>query len=164
MRGWLTMLVCLLLVMGASQSVLAKEVIGWVENIRVYPGDVKLRAKIDTGAKTSSLGCECKKTFVRDGKTWLAFTIKNRQGQSIKLEKPVVRVARIRRHFGKAQERYVIKLGICLGTVYREAEVSVIDRAGFNYSFLVGRNFMQDDFLIDPSRTYLNKPDCKRDR
>lgn len=164
MRGQLRILVCILITMVPSEAILAKEVVGWVENIRIYPGDIMLRAKVDTGAKTSSLGCECKNTFLRDGKRWLALTIKNQHGQSIKLEKPIVRIVRIRRHFGKLQRRYVIRLGICLGTIYRESEVSVVDRSGFNYSFLIGRNFLQSDFLIDPSRTYLNKPDCKKGR
>jgi len=73
----------------------------------------------------------------------------------------VTRMARIKRHFGKEQVRYVVKLGICLGSVYREAEVTLVDRTGFNYPLLVGRNFLKDDFLIDPSATFLNKPDCK---
>lgn len=164
MRGIWRMLICMLLVLGAGQSVLAKQVVGWVENIRLYPGDVKIKAKIDSGAKTSSLGCECKTTFMRDGKKWLAFTVKDNQGNSVKMEKPIVRTALIRRHFGQSQRRYVIKLGICLGDVYRETEVTVVDRSGFNYSFLVGRSFLEGKFLIDPSRTYLNHPDCKRHR
>lgn len=161
MRGRLQVLVCVLSVLAVSQVVLAKQVVGWVEHIRLYPGDINVRAKIDTGAKTSSLGCECKQVLTRDGKKWLSFTIRDRHGHSIKLEKPIVRIARIRRHFGKSQKRYVIKLGICLGSVYRESEVTVVDRQGFNYSFLVGRGFLQGDFLVDPSRTYLNQPHCK---
>jgi len=150
------LLLCLPLVAEAE----AKELVGWVENAVVFPGGVVVKAKVDSGAKTSSLDCACIKTFKRDGKDWLSFSIKNDQGDIVTLEKPVARIAHIKRHFGKSQTRYVINLGICLGSVYRETEVTLVDRSGFNYALLIGRNFLQDDFLIDPSATFRNKPGC----
>lgn len=154
-------LACLLLILPVTHTVWAKQVVGWVENVKVYPGGVTVKAKLDTGAKTSSLDCECITPFKRDGKDWLSFSVRNHKGQVVRLEKPVTRMARIKRHFGKEQLRYVVKLGICLGSVYREAEVTLVDRTGFNYALLVGRNFLKDDFLIDPSTSFLNQPDCK---
>jgi len=153
--------IVLLWCISASGTLFAKEVVGWVETVKIYPGGILVKAKLDTGAKTSSLDCECITPFKRDGKDWLSFSVKNHEGVIVRLEKPVTRVARIKRHFGKEQKRYVVKLGICLGTVYREAEVTLVDRSGFNYSLLVGRNFLKGDFLIDPSATFLNKPACK---
>ena len=161
MRNRLLILVCLLVVLPAPGVVWAKQVVGWVENVKVYPGGVMVKAKLDTGAKTSSLDCECITPFKRDGKDWLSFSVKNHLGEIVRLEKPVVRIAHIKRHFGKEQVRYVVKLGLCLGSVYREADVTLVDRTGFNYSLLVGRNFLKHDFLIDPSATFLNQPDCK---
>jgi hypothetical protein len=161
MRNKLLMLVCLLSMLPIAGTVGAKEVVGWVEHVKVYPGDVMVKAKVDTGAKTSSLDCECITPFKRDGKDWLSFSVKSHEGGIVRLEKPVTRTARIKRHFGQEQVRYVVKLGICLGSVYREAEVTLVDRTGFNYPLLIGRNFLKDDFLIDPSATFLNKPDCK---
>jgi len=161
MQDKLRILVCLLLFMPATGVVWAKQVVGWVETVKVYPGGITVKAKVDSGAKTSSLDCECIKPFKRDGKDWLSFSVKNHEGVVVRLEKPVERIARIKRHFGEAQVRYVVKLGICLGSTYREAEVTLVDRTGFNYPLLVGRNFLGDDFLIDPSTTFLNKPDCK---
>jgi len=151
----------LLLLLSSGGNTWAKQVVGWVENVKVYPGGVTVKAKVDSGAKTSSLDCECITPFKRDGKDWLSFSVKNHKGDIVRLEKPVTRVARIKRHFGKEQKRYVVKLGICLGSIYREAEVTLVDRTGFNYSMLVGRNFLKEDFLIDPAVTFRNKPDCK---
>lgn len=161
MRNSVCVLGCLLLLLSAAGSVWAKQVVGWVENVKVYPGGVMIKAKLDTGAKTSSLDCECITPFKRDGKDWLSFSVKNHRGEIVRFEKPVTRVAHIKRHFGKEQVRYVVKLGLCLGSVYREADVTLVDRTGFNYSLLVGRNFLKHDFLIDPSATFLNKPECK---
>lgn len=160
MRRQLATLILILLVLGPSSIGWAKQVVGWVEKVQVYPGGVTIKAKLDTGAKTSSLDCTCITPFKRAGKQWLSFSIKNHRGDIVRLEKPVVRTVRIKRHFGKEQVRYVVRLGICLGSVYRQTDVNLIDRTGFNYYLLVGRNFFKEDFLIDPSRTFLKSPKC----
>lgn len=160
-RSTFFMLSCLMLFLSSIQAGMAKEVVGWVENVIVYPGGVTVKAKVDTGAKTSSLDCECITPFQKDGEEWLSFTVKNSKGEMIRLEKPVTRVARIKRHFNETQVRYVVKLGLCLGSVYREEEVTLVDRSGFNYSLLVGRNFLGEDFVVDPSQTFNNAPSCK---
>ena len=56
----------------------------------------------------------------------------------------------------------MVKLGICLGTIYREEEVTLVDRSGFNYQLLIGRNFTRDDFLVDPGKTFTTSPSCKQ--
>ncbi len=139
----------------------AKQVVGWVENARVYPGDIRIRAKLDTGAKTSSLNCECQSTFDREGEKWVRFTLTNYRGRTVQIERKIHRIARIRRHGGRIQERIVIKLGVCLADVYKEIDVNLIDRSGFNYQMLVGRTFLKGDFIVDPSVTFTAAPECK---
>ena len=140
----------------------AKEIVGWVEKAQVYPGGIVIKAKIDSGAKTSSLNCLCITPKKRDGKEWVSFSVKNDKGDVVMIEKPIVRVATIKRHFGEQQTRYVVRLGICLGSVYREEDVTLVDRSGFNYQMLIGRNFLQNDFLIDTGETHLSKPKCSK--
>ena len=140
-----------------SQSSLSiaqnKVTIGRIEKIRIYPGNMAMRAKIDTGAKTSSLGCENINIFEREGTKWVRFKVTNYKGTTKMLERKVERTVIIKRHFGRKQERVVVRLGICLGTIYREAEVSLIDRSGFNYQILIGRTFLIDNHIIvDPSQ------------
>lgn len=161
MKSALTFLVVSLFALMLSLPADAKEVVGWVENAKIYPGGIIIRSKVDSGAKTSSLHCQCITPVKRDGKDWVSFSVKNHKGEIAMIEKPVDRIARIKRHFGDQQERYVVKLGICLGNVYREEDVTLVDRSGFNYQLLVGRNFLQKDFLIDVGGTYLNRPSCK---
>lgn len=144
-----------------SAPVYAKEVVGWVEKAMIYPGKIQIKSKIDTGAKTSSLNCQCITPIKRNGEDWVSFSVKNFNGEITMIEKPIVRIAKIKRHFGEQQERYVVKLGICLGNVYREEDVTLVDRSGFNYQMLIGRNFLKKDFLVDPDQTFLNKPRCK---
>ena len=138
----------------------AKETSGWVEKVRVFPGDILVKAKIDTGAKTSSLHCTCMSTFERDGEEWVSFMVENYDGEKQLLERKLVRTAVIKRHHGESQERLVVKLGICLGSTYRETEVNLIDRSGLNYQMLIGRRFLRDLFVVDPSETFHTKPDC----
>ncbi len=144
-------------------TIQAKEVVGWVEKVTIHPGDLVVKAKIDSGAKTSSLNCRCYNFFKRDGKQWVKFTVVNYQGETTELEQPVVRIAKIKRHYGETQERPVVKLGLCLANTYKETEFTLIDRSGLNYQVLVGRQFLQEDFLVDPGETFTRKPACKMD-
>jgi len=162
MRSLVLTLVTLMGIAFIALPVNAKEVVGWVENAKVYPGGIEIKSKIDSGAKTSSLNCQCITPVKRNNQDWVSFSVKNSKGEITMIEKPVLRIAKIRRFFGKTQERFVVKLGICLGNVYREAEVTLMDRSGFNYQMLIGRNFTRDDFLIDPGKTFTTRPSCKQ--
>lgn len=150
--------VCCLVLL--SVSVQAKQVIGWVERARITPGNFIIHAKIDTGAKTSSLNAGNIKEFMRHGEEWVRFTVTNREGKSTTIERRLRRVAVIKRHFGGKQERLVVRMGICLAGVYRYAEVNLVDRSGFNYGLLIGRSFLQGRLIVDPSRTFTTEPDC----
>lgn len=141
----------------------AKEVVGWVEKVILYPSELIVKAKIDSGAKTSSLNCKCYNFFQRNGKEWVKFTVVNEDGEATELEQPIVRIAQIKRHYGEKQERPVIKLGLCLANVYKETEFTLIDRSGLNYQVLVGRQFLEEKFLIDPGETFKRNPACEVD-
>lgn len=145
----------------ASQAAFSQQVVGWVEKVSIHPGNLVLKAKIDSGAKTTSLHCECISIAERDGKKWVSFTVTNDKGEQIRLEREVQRIAKIKRHFGESQERAVITMGVCLANVYKEVEVNIVDRSGLNYAMLIGRNFLAGDFLIDSSNTYTQKPRCQ---
>ena len=139
----------------------AKEVIGWIEEVQITPENLPIRAKIDTGARHSSLHCDCRTYRKENGKTWVKLTVTNYQGKSLQLEKPVIRQAIIKRHGEKRQVRDVIKMQICLGNVRKEVEVNLFNREGLNYKLLIGRSFLRGSFLIDTEKKYLTKPHCK---
>lgn len=150
----------LFLLVAVPWTASAKEVVGWVEKAVIYPGGLEIRAKVDTGAKTSSLNCECRNFFEVEGEQWVRFSVTNYQGERVWLERKVHRVAKIKRHFGGVQERPVVILGICLGGVHRETEVNVIDRSGLEYPLLIGRQFLEEKFLVDSSARFVNPPHC----
>lgn len=138
-----------------------KRHIGWIENVTIYPGNLEFKAKMDTGARTSSINARNIKGFTRNGEQWVRFDIINRTGQTVQLELPVERQAIIKRHFGKRQKRFVVKMDICLGNVHKTTEVTLVDREGFLYALLIGRSFLKKDFVIDPSEQFTVTPHCE---
>jgi hypothetical protein len=75
----------------------------------------------------------------------------------------VQRIVKIKHNSGGTQERPVIKLGVCLGSIYRETEVNLQDRGHMNYQMLIGREFMKGDFLVDPNAVFINPPRCEKE-
>jgi hypothetical protein len=138
------------------------QIVGWIEKVRLYPGNFVVHAKLDSGAEYSSLHAGNLQEFQRDGRRWVRFDLTNREGQKITMERPLLREATIKRHFLKAQKRPVIKLGICLGRIYQETEVNLVDRSGFLYRMLIGRKFMEGLVAIDPAAKYTVEPSCSK--
>ena len=154
-----------ILLAGAIEMVAAAQastppVAGWVERALLFPGGVMIHAKLDTGAETTSINAADNEFFKRAGKRWVRFSLTNRRERTMTLERPVVRVATIRRFFGRRQERPVIELDICLGSVRKTVEVSLVDRTGLDYQLLIGRNFLAHDLLVDSGSTYRLPPVC----
>lgn len=128
---------------------------GWIERATLFPANVSLKAKMDTGAKTSSINAADIEFLNREQQSWVRFSLVNSEGESVNIEQPVVRNVIIKRHFGRKQERPVIRLDFCVGNIRKTAEVTLVDRSGLNYQFLIGRNFMADNILVNPGKTFL---------
>jgi hypothetical protein len=141
-----------------------KRIVGLIENVIIHPANLAFTAKMDTGARHSSLDVSHIVEFERGGVPWVRFEVVNNKGQKRTIEAEISRNALIKRHKRNSIRRYVIKLGICLGNVYREVEVNLTDRTGFNYRMLIGRSFMQDAFIVAPSLRFTTQPDCKKAR
>ena len=137
-----------------------KQIVGWSEKARIFPGGFVLSAKLDTGADHSSLDVQDFNVFQREGEEWARFTVIDDNDKQHKLEKKLVRLAKIKRHSAVRHERPVVLLGICVGAFYREVEVNLVDRSKFKYPLLVGRSFLSDALIVDPSKTYSVEPDC----
>jgi len=138
-----------------------KEMVGWLEKVRIYPGNLLLHAKVDTGAENSSLNASHIIEFERDGQQWVRFDVTDRNRRTVTFEQRLLRVAKIKRHGSKPQPRFAILLGICLGNIYKEVEVNLVDRSDFVFQMLIGRSFTKGRVVIDPSEKYLTKPNCK---
>ena len=143
-------------------SATAADMVGWLEDVRIFPGNLLVKSKIDTGAKTSSLNCNhCTIVLDNDGQRWVHFSVTDLNGKTMLFEKKVSRMATIKRHFGETQFRPVIKLGLCPGGVYKLTDVNLIDRSGLRYQLLIGREFLQHTHVVDAGRTFISTPTCE---
>ena len=137
-----------------------KSIIGGTEKIVILPGELTFKAKIDTGAQNSSMHATNIEFFTLGNEKFVRFNTTNINDKSITLELPLVRIVRIKRHNEESQERPVVKIGICMSSVYKIVEVSLADRSNFSKRFLVGESFLIDNFLIDLNQTFTAPPRC----
>jgi len=144
----------------ANESGPPRQVVGWAEPVLLSDQAIGMQAKLDTGARNSSLNGRNIEYFTFNGHDMVRFEVEPRQGEIRVLELPLARYARIRRHFGKSQIRPVVMLSVCLSNLRRTVEVNLVDRDGFDFPMLLGRTFLAPDFLIDSSRTYTTRPIC----
>jgi len=137
-----------------------KLVIGEAEWVHLPKQKLKLKGRIDTGATTTSIDARDIRIQERDGERWVLFELVDRQNdKSIAMEKPVVRIASIKRHGAKDQERPVVKLRLKIGDVEKYLEVSLTDRSKYDFPVLIGRNFLRGAAVVDVSRAYVTEPE-----
>lgn len=135
----------------------AKIVIGALEYVRLVPPNVVLKARIDTGAKTTSIDAREITPFERDGKQWVRFVcVFGKKEHTI--ERKVVKTVQIKRHGAESQDRYVVKMRVILGDVSQLISVNLSDREEYKYPVLIGRNFLRDFFMVDVAKKYQFKP------
>lgn len=119
-----------------------------------------MQAKLDTGADHSSVHAHISKRQQKAGQDWITFEISNKAGAKAVFETPVHRIAKIRRHSGKVQERPVVYMEICLGPFRRKVEVNLVDRKNLTYKILIGRSFLANYGVVDSSITFTSSPNC----
>ncbi|MDH5182824.1 MAG: RimK/LysX family protein [Gammaproteobacteria bacterium] len=134
--------------------------IGWVEAVHINDTDYPVIAKIDTGADNSSINARNIKIVQYNGMRWAQFDITNRDNRQLRIERPIVRVTRIKTKDGGVQNRNVVEMEICMSTIKKKIEVNLVDRSHFKYQMLIGRSFLNPDFIVDSSAEFLYQPDC----
>lgn len=135
--------------LGDARMIDGKIIVGEAEYATVNPGNLRLDARIDSGATTTSMHATNIKTFERDGQRWVRFT--NEAGATVEL--PRVRHVRIK---GDQEEhRLVVMIDIQIGPVKQKVEVTLNDRQSYTYPLLIGRNFLRDHAVIDVARKYV---------
>ncbi|UPT77836.1 RimK/LysX family protein [Sulfurovum sp. XGS-02] len=135
----------------------SKIIIGALENVRLVPPNEVLKARIDTGAKTTSIDARNITPFERDGKQWVRFDFVSGKKEHT-IERKVVKTVQIKRHGAESMDRYVVKMRVILGDVSQLISVNLSDREEYKYPVLIGRNFLRDFFIVDVSKKYQFKP------
>ena len=151
------------------------ETLGYVEWVVMQDTSLRLKARLDTGAKTSSLHAVNVEPFEKDGQEWVSFQIPlgDHQDQPtegeldhedviLELERPVERTVLIKRKGAPSQKRYVVMMDFCIAGTTHTTQFSLTDRGKFSYPALLGRRFMRDDnILIDSSDGFMAEKECE---
>lgn len=151
---WFSAFIVTLALWSATGNGAEKVTIGAVETVILLLWDVKVPARIDTGAATSSLGANGLK--IRDN--FAEFKLREKYG-GLKLKIPIYDWRYIRSAEGRTK-RPVVLIDICLGPKYIRTEVTRKDRSRLKYPFLVGRKVLKGNFVVDVSQRKTARPDC----
>lgn len=134
------------------------QIFGWREHILIQGVQEKLKAKLDTGALTSSIHAEEKELFERDGKKWMRFIVTDptlTKPVRTRIEAPLVRIARIKEPGAESEAREVVRLSFQIGERKLRGEFTLNNRRNMLAPVLIGRSIIKDLGLVDPSRTHL---------
>lgn len=134
--------------------------LGWKEWVSLPDiGVPAIRAKVDTGARTSALNARDIEPFDRGGRNWVRFTLRpdRRRAREIDCEAPVTDARTVKDSGGHAEERYVIetpvRLGACEDTWL--IEITLANRSGMQFAMLLGRTAVRRRFAVDPARSFV---------
>ena len=131
------------------------QIYGWREDIMIGGVQEKLRAKLDTGALTSSIHAEEKELFERDGKKWVRFIVTDpgvKKPVRTRIEAPLVRIAKIKEPGAESVPREVVRLSFQIGERKLRGEFTLNNRANMLSPVLIGRNMIKDLGWVDPAR------------
>ena len=142
--------------------------IGWREWIALPAlGVARIKAKIDTGARTGSLHAVDLENFERDGVPWVRFLVRPEQSAEsveIAVEHEVTEFRLVRSSNGQQSLRPVILTQVKLGQHVWTTEVTLADRDAMGFKMLLGRHSIRGQFVVDPGRSFLGSRFKKRSR
>jgi hypothetical protein len=141
-------------------------VVGWREWASFPDFGVKrIKAKIDTGAKTSALHAYKLETFTRGDGHFVHFAIHPIQRKArpeIACTAEVIARRRIKSSNGASEERLIIRARVKLGQRVIPIDLSLANRDAMGFRLLLGRDALKNSFVIDPARSYLQGAPKKR--
>ncbi|KHT62284.1 hypothetical protein RJ45_18045 [Photobacterium gaetbulicola] len=132
---------------------------GYIEQLKM--DNMLFPVKLDTGADVSSMHATDIKTFEEDGKAMVTFTYSNHQGDAKTYTREVMKTMRIKARAGeKPSTRYVVNMTVNLGGMEKEIKVNLRDRSRFEYSMILGKNFLKHNIVVSSDEQFLlTKPD-----
>ncbi len=133
--------------------------IGWREWVSIPGwGIVAVKAKVDSGARTSALHAENIRFFKKRRQTWVRFDVHPLQGGSegsCEVETRLIERRKVRSSTGHLTERPVVRVEIQIGRFKTECEVTLVNRDLMGFRMLIGRQAIRRKLFIDTGRSYL---------
>ena len=131
-----------------------KLILGQEEDISLQPPGITMRARIDTGADTSSIDARDVEEFERDGKKWVKFTLIDRKSNTPHtIETEISRYVKIIQSSlpDGYDKRVVVKLKLSIGDFSDLSEFTLTNREHMDFPVLIGRNVLKDIAIVDVS-------------
>lgn len=141
---------------GRADRLKGKVIVGEVENFYLAGPGLIYKARIDSGAETSSIDARNITRFERDGSNWVRFDVPVPGADKfVTLEKEISRRVRvIQASADEAERRVVVELQFFIGDHRQVAEFTLADRTNLTYEVLIGRNILRDVMLVDVGKEY----------
>jgi len=131
--------------------------IGWREWLALPQLDLRaLKAKIDTGARSSSMHVDSIEEYQRDGATWLRFLVATgrRGAASVQCEAPAFDRRDVTDSGGHVTSRWFIRTVVRLAGVEWESEINLTNRRNMLFPMLLGRTALRSRFRVDPQLSF----------
>lgn len=134
-------------------------IIGHLENIELPELSInQLTARVDTGAKTSSLHVDNIEQVLLGNKPAISFDIhpdNHNVERRVRCTALLHDVRRVKSSNGQVEQRYVIKTPAILGEHRWNIEITLTNRADMTYLMLLGRQALSEHFYVDASSSFL---------
>ena len=136
-----------------------KRVVGWKEHAALPDLNVKsVIAKIDTGATLASIDAADIKIVTRNEVKYVKFKVMKRNNTVRKTSAPLEGYKRIKSSNGDVERRPYIKTTLLMDGVSKKIELTLTDRGPMDYTMLIGRRALGKRWVVNPSISFLTKP------